>query len=132
MGHEVDVKSLSLIILPQRFAICRLSPDEPLPAFPSHSQFISITRTNDELSIVLPEEIVPSDWKSETGWCCVKVVGPLDLGLTGVLASLVMPLSEEGISVFFISTYDTDYLLIKEENLNKATKILLKNCHVVT
>lgn len=125
------MKSLSLAILPQRFAICRLSPDEPLPTFLFHSQFFSITKTSEELSVVLSEEIVPSDWKTETGWRCLKVSGPLDFGLTGILASLVMPLSEKGIGVFVMSTYDTDYLLVREENLNKATKILLKSGHVV-
>ena len=60
------------------------------------------------------------------------MIGPLDFGLPGSLASLVMPLSKAGISVFVISTYDTDYLLVREENLNKATKILLKSGHVVT
>ena len=125
------MKSLSLTILPQRFAICRLSPDEPLPTFLSHSQFFSITRTSEELSVVLSEEMVPSDWKTEIGWHCLKVIGSLDLDLTGILASLVMPLSEAGISIFVISTYDTDYFLVREENLNKATKILLKSGHVV-
>ena len=127
----MDVKSLSLVILPQRLAICRLSPDEPIPAFLSHSQFFSVTRTSDELSIVLPEEMVPSNWKAETGWRCLKVIGPLDFGLTGSLASLAIPLGEAGISIFVISTYNTDYLMVREENLNKATKILLKSGHVV-
>ena len=127
----MDVKNLSLIIMPQRFAICRLSADEPIPTFLSHSQFISITRTSDELSIVLPEEIVPSGWKTATGWRCLKVIGPLDFGLTGILASLLTPLSEAGISIFVISTYDTDHLMVREENLKKATKILLKSGHVV-
>jgi hypothetical protein len=128
----VNVKSLSLIILPQRLAICRLSPDEPIPTFLFHSQFYSITRTSDELSIVLPEETVPADWKAETGWRCLKVIGHLDFDLTGSLASLAIPLSETGISFFVISTYDTDYLLVKEDNLEKATKVLLKSGHVVT
>jgi hypothetical protein len=127
----VDIKSLSLVILPQRLAICRLSPDETIPTFLFHSQFYSITRTSDELSIVLPEEIVPSNWKAETGWHCLKVIGPLDFDLTGSLASLAIPLSEAGISVFVISTYDTDYLLVREDNLKKATQILLKSGHVL-
>lgn len=127
----MDIKSLSLVILPQRLAICRLSPDETIPTFLSHSPFFSITRTSDELSIVLPEEIVPSNWKAETGWRCLKVIGPLDFDLTGSLASLAIPLSEAGISVFVISTYDTDYLLVREDNLEKATKVLLKSGHVL-
>jgi uncharacterized protein len=128
----VDVKSLSLVILPQRLAICRLFPDEPIPNFLSLSPFWSITRTSDELSVVLSEDIVPADWKAETGWRCLKVIGPLDFDLTGCLASLAMPLCEAGVSIFVISTYDTDYLLIREESLEKATQILLKSGHSVT
>ena len=128
----MDVKSLSLVILPQRLAICRLSPDEPIPTFLSHSQFFSITRTSDELSVVLSEKIVPADWKAETGWRCFKVIGPLDFDLTGTLASLAMPLCEAGVSIFAVSTYDTDYLLVRENNLEKTTEILLKSGHIVT
>ena len=127
----MDVKNLTLIVLPQRFTICRLSPDEPIPTFFFHSPFFSITRTSDELSIVLYEKMMPSDWKTETGWRCLKVIGPLDLDLSGSVASLAMPLSEAGISVFVISTYDTDYLLVRENNLEKATKILRKSGHVL-
>jgi hypothetical protein len=126
------VKNLSLIILPQRLAICSLSPDEPIPEFLSRSPFFSITRTSDELSIVLSEEIVPADWKAETGWRCLKVIGPLDFDLTGILASLSMPLCKAGISIFVISTYDTDYILVKEDRLEKATQVLLKSGHNLT
>ena len=59
-------------------------------------------------------------WKAEKGWRCLKVLGPLDLGLTGILASLAAPLAEAGVPIFAISTYDTDYILVKEENLEKA------------
>ena len=128
----MDVKNLSLIILPRRFAICRLSPDEPIPTFLTRSPFWSITRTGDELSVVLSEEIVPADWEAETGWRCLKVIGPLDFDLTGSLASLATPLYEAGVSIFVISTYDTDYLLVREENLEKATQILLESGHAVT
>jgi len=128
----MDVKSLSLIILPQRFSICRLSSDELIPTFLSHSQFFSITRTSEELSIVLSEEMVPADWKAETGWRCLKVIGPFDFHLTGILYSLTMPLYEAGISIFAISTYDTDYLLVREKSLKKATQALIKNGHSVT
>jgi len=128
----VYVKSLSLIILPQRLAICRLLPDKPIPNFLIHSPFWSITRTSDELSVVLSEEMVPAGWKAETGWRCFKVIGPLDFDLTGSLASLAMPLCEAGVSIFVISTYDTDYLLVREESLEKATQILRESGHVVT
>jgi len=128
----VGVKGLSLFILPERLAICRLFPDEPIPKFLARARFWSITRTNDELSIVLPEEIVPADWKAETGWRCLKVLGPLDFGLTGILASIAVPLSDAGISIFALSTYDTDYLLVRENDLEKAKQVLLASGHVVT
>ena len=80
----------------------------------------------------MPEEIVPADWKAETGWRCLKVLGPLDFGLTSILASIAVPLSDAGISIFALSTYDTDYLLVRENDLEKAKQVLLASGHVVT
>lgn len=93
--------------------------------------FVSTTRTAEELSIVCPQIQVPAVMKRKEGWRCLKVRGPLDFSLTGILASLTTPLAKAGISVFAISTYDTDYLLVKEENLEKAIEILVKKGHRV-
>jgi hypothetical protein len=125
------VNDLSLCILPGRLAICRLPPDAPLPEPSSQASFWSVTRTEEELSIVLPEEAVSAGWHAEGGWRCLKVLGPLDFGLTGILASLAASLAEAGVPIFAISTYETDYILVKEENLERAKYALLASGHSV-
>jgi hypothetical protein len=105
-------------------AICRMEPHQGVPAWVTESSFYSVTRTENELSLVCPEQRVPRRIKSDHGWCCLKIQGPMALSETGVLASLAGPLAEAGISVFVVSTFDTDYLLIKKENLVRATRVL--------
>ena len=104
-----------LTILPETFAICRLDADAAIPAWASASSIFSITRTAEELSIVCLQSLVPDGVRSEQNWRCFKLAGPIPFTMVGVLASLVQPLAEAGISVFAISTFDTDYLLVKEE-----------------
>jgi len=125
------MKSLSLSVLPERLAICRLSPDEPIPKSLAHAQFWSATRTEEELSIVVPEETVPAYWKAERGWRCLKVLGLLDFDLTGILASVAVPLDKEGLSIFVISTHNTDYILVRDGDLEKAKQVLVASGHVV-
>ena len=122
---------LRLLLLPETLAICRLDKDAPIPKWALKGVFFSVTRTMEELSVVCPQIQVPAVMKREEGWRCIKVRGPLDFSLTGILASLTTPLAKAGISVFAISTYDTDYLLVKEENLEKAIEILVKKGHRV-
>src|SRR5262249_2862615 len=88
----------------------RRRPSAPLPQWP-RGDLVSITRTGEELSIVCSEYAVPQDVRCEGGWQCLQVVGPIDFSAVGVLTSLVRPLSEAGISVFVLSTFDTDYLM---------------------
>jgi hypothetical protein len=126
-----SANSLELQVLPERLAICRLPPDAPLPDLPIRAEFWSATRTEEELSVVLSERTVQSGWKVERGWRCLKALGPLDLSLTGVLASLATTLAEAGVPIFAISTYDTDYILVKEENLEKARLALQASGHNV-
>ncbi len=125
------VKNLSLTILPGRLAICRLPLDAAIPECPPQARFWSVTRTTEELSIVLPEESVSPGWQAETGWRGLKVQGPLDFDLTGVLASLAAPLAEASVSIFAISTYDTDYILVKEDDLEKARQVLQVSGHTL-
>jgi hypothetical protein len=94
-------------------------------------EFVSITHTADELSIVCAEEHVPSGVKADREWRALKVEGPLDLALTGILASLANPLAEAQINIFAISTFDTDYLLVKEYNVARACDVLRQAGHVV-
>ncbi|MCL4562402.1 MAG: ACT domain-containing protein [Chloroflexi bacterium] len=124
---------LHLSILPQTFAVCRLPSDDPIPDWTSIGPFTSITRTSDELSIVCMEDTVPShEVKVERGWRLLKIAGPLDFGLVGVLASLLSPLADAGIAVFTLSTYDTDYVLVKQNDLPIALEALRRAGHQTT
>jgi hypothetical protein len=113
-----------LSTLPDTFAVCRLQPDDPWPAWLRNGAFFSITRTPDELSIVCPVAAVPETVQAERGWRCLKVEGPLDFTLTGVLSSLLTPLAAAGISVYALSTYDTDYLLLKQDDFERSLEVL--------
>jgi uncharacterized protein len=108
---------MDLTVLPEPLAICRLRPTDRIPswALEEHESLVSITRTPEELSIVCPEEAVPPDVETvEDGWRALKVPGPLPFELTGVLASIAGPLAAAGLTLFAVSTYDTDYILVKE------------------
>jgi hypothetical protein len=124
--------NLNLSLLPDMYAICRLSPEAPIPDWAHPGDFISITRTSDELSIVCAESGIPDSVKSDKGWRCLKVAGPLDLSLTGVLASLLGPLAEARINIFALSTFDTDFLLVTEKNLSRAAEILIQSGHQIS
>lgn len=90
-----------------------------------------MTRTADELSIVLPEEARRPEWQAETGWRALRVEGTLDFALTGILASLAAPLARAGVSLFAVSTFDTDYVLIRERDLETAKAALAADGHTV-
>jgi len=117
-------KQLSLSVLPNLYAICRLPAEADPPHWAQAGEIVSLTRTPDELSIVCPQEEVPPGVKCERDWRCLKVEGPLDFALTGILASLTGALAEAGISLFALSTFDTDYVLVKAANLEKAVEAL--------
>jgi putative acetyltransferase len=124
-------RRLPLLTVPGRFAVCRLRPDDPVPAWATARVFCSITRTLDELSVVCPEDVVPPDVRSEKGWRCLRVAGTIDFSAIGVLASLVAPLAQAGVSVFAISSFDTDYLLVKEDAFAAACAALRDAGHPV-
>jgi uncharacterized protein len=127
----MNAAKLTLSILEGRFAICRLSARAEIPLQSLDKSFFSITRTPDELSIVCAEDSAPRGERCETGWQCLKVQGPLDFSITGVMASLAMPLAEAGISIFSVSTFDTDYLLVKEADIERAIRALSAAGHSV-
>jgi hypothetical protein len=122
---------LSLLVLDPTFAICSLKRDSPLPDWATSSDFYSITRTYDELSIVCPQDQVPAGVDINKNWRCLKVQGPLGFSITGILASISMPLSTEGVSVFVFSSYDTDHIMVKKYELEKAIEVLQKAGHTV-
>jgi uncharacterized protein len=116
--------NLSIVVLPERYAVCRLRPEDSIPTDLFHGRLCSVTRTENELSIVLLEEDVQAGWQAERGWRCLKVLGPLDFSLTGILSGISGALAEECISIFALSTYDTDYILIPHSSLEKAVSVL--------
>jgi hypothetical protein len=122
----------TLSILSDRLTICRLDKDDEIPAWATKTSFVSITRTAEELSIIAPEAIVPESFPHDAGWRPIKVEGPLEFTLFGVLSSLISPLAQEGISVLAIATYDTDYFLVKEDHCERAASILRSKGHSVS
>ena len=120
---------LTLTVMPGAFAICRLAPDAPLPSWAAAGRFFSITRTSEELSVVCADGDAPAGVKAEKGWRALKVEGPLELSAVGIIASLAAPLAAERISVFVVSTFDTDYLLVRHESLEAAAAALARAGH---
>lgn len=119
------MKNLVLTTLPEKLGVCQLSRGLPIPDWLFEcDSFYSIAVTADEISIICREDLIPADCPSEKGFRAFKVEGPLEFSLTGILASLLVPLAAAEVSVFTISTYDTDYIMVKESNLKKAISAL--------
>ena len=125
-------RQLELTLLPERFAISRLAADSPIPDWATAGTFFSVTRTGDELSVVSELSTVPPGVESQVGWRVLKVHGPFVLSEIGVLASLAAPLAEAKISLFAVSTFDTDYLLVASRTLAAAIAALEKAGHTIT
>jgi hypothetical protein len=125
----MDFKKLSLKILPGRMAVCRFEPSASLPAWMDGSGFYSVTRTSEELTVVCRETLVAADTTCESGWRCIRVKGVLDFSEIGIMFSITRPLAKAGVSVFVISTYDTDYFLVKEKELPKTIDALTAAGH---
>ena len=111
-------------------SICRLDRGSEIPSWAFSSSFLALVKTAEEVSIVCEEGLIPLGIKNEGGWRALKVKGPLDFGLTGILASLTAPLALEKISIFAISTFDTDYILVRE--WEKAVHILTSSGHAIS
>lgn len=124
-----STKVFSLQILPDRMAICRLAPTAPVPDWIEGSRFCSVTRTDEALTVVGSEALVPAGTLNEPGWWCFKVQGPLDFSEIGIIFSLTRPLADNDISVFVISTFDTDFFMVKETDLAKAIDALTAAGH---
>ena len=122
---------LRLSVLDERVGVCRLEPDSEIPEWAASTSFFSATRTADELSVVCPETSVPPHIESEKGWRVLKLEGPFEFSEVGVLASVATPLAETGVGIFAVSTFDTDYVLVKEEQLNLAVAALRERGHKV-
>ena len=121
---------LRISILPVRLAVCRLGPHDDIPEW-VQGTFTSVTRTAEELSILCDDDAVPEDVRAERGWQALKVEGPIPFEMTGVAAALVAPLAEARISVVLLATFDTDYLLLKEEVFARGVEILRAAGHEI-
>jgi hypothetical protein len=118
-GDKID-----LVLLEPVFAVCRLPADELVPDWVQSATLSSVTRTPRELSLVCEQASLPAEVEAETGWRCLMVEGPLAFSQVGILSSLTAPLAAARVSVFAISTYDTDFLLVKEASLEQALSSL--------
>jgi hypothetical protein len=124
-------QQLTLIVVDGNFAVCRLEPGAPIPPWATAGDLFSITGTADELSVVCRQDAVPDGINCERGWRCLRVAGSIPFSVVGVLASLTAPLAEAGISVFAISTFDTDYLLVRAQDLERVVDILRRRGHTI-
>lgn len=120
------MNGLRITTLPGRYAVCRLPPGDSLPDWVTGT-LVSITRTPDELSVICDEECVPGGVRREPGWVAMHVQGPIPFETTGVAAGLTSPLAAEGISVLLVATFDTDYLLVRDEAYARATEALRRS-----
>lgn len=126
---------IALRVRPEQLAICRLPPGSTLPWEQLGEGFWALTHTEDALSVVAPEACIGPAWPADAnagahiarGWRCLEVIGPLDLGLTGVLAQLSAPLAAAGIPIFVLSTYDSDEILVGEAHLERAVAALTEH-----
>jgi uncharacterized protein len=117
---------LALDLHDELLAVCRLGPDEPTPAWveAAPGPLVSITRTRDEVSVVVAEAHVPPDVRAQTGWRALSVRGPLAFSMVGVLAALAAPLAEAQVPIFVVSTFDTDWLLVGADRLDAVLAAL--------
>lgn len=116
--------SLSLEVMPALLSVVRLPPEVGTPPWADSGSWYSVTRSADELSLVCESRVVPRDVRQEGPWRALRVDGPLDFALTGILCRIALPLADAGISIFAVSTFDTDYVLVREEALDDAVSSL--------
>ena len=126
------MQTISLTLLKETFSIHRLPPDSKIPDAALDSPFFAITRTKDELSIVVPETVEIKHAQSDTGWACFKVIGPLEFSLVGVLARIANALANAKVSIFALSTFDTDYILVKREQVDAAKEALTSTGYLLS
>ena len=124
-------RQLQLSLLKDKYGICTLPNTAPIPDWALTQSLASITRTEKELTIVCRLEILPSQYQSDLNWRCFKIDGSFDLNQIGVIASISSPLADAGISIYVISTYDTDYFLIQEQDLEQTISVLSNSGHYI-
>ena len=125
-------RKLNLSLLERTYGICVFESNAPIPEWAAAASLCSITRTEKELTVVCPQNIIPADIRHDGDWRCFRIDGSFDLNQIGVISSLAAPLAKADISIFVVSSYDTDYILIKDEKVEKAIAVLSDNGHSVT
>ena len=123
---------MKLVVLEDELAVARLPATDPTPAWAAQGSISSVTRTAEELSVVCAAAAIPANVPAERGWRCLRVAGRLDFSLTGVLASIAGPLAAAKVSIFAVSTYDTDYVLVREQAVAAAIECLSAAGHEVS
>ncbi|MEU9689171.1 ACT domain-containing protein [Amycolatopsis japonica] len=129
------MRRLAIDVRPGEYAVARLAPDAPVPANlldPGEPVLISLTRTPEELSVICPAGLAPAGATVEDGWRLLSVRGPLAFTLTGIIAALSSELAAAGVALFSMSTFDTDHVLVRATELERAVKALREAGHEVT
>ena len=125
-------RKLKLSLLKDKYGICTLSSTDQIPEWALKASLVSITRTKKELTIVCRQDVIPSQCQCDLNWRCFKVDGSFDLNQIGVISSISLPLAEAEISIYVISTYDTDYFLVQSEKVEQTVSILSGCGHSIT
>jgi hypothetical protein len=130
-GQSSATPPLKLLGVGGRFAVCKLPPDSAIPGWATAGDMFSVTRTAEELSVVCRQEMMPAGTQAEIGWRCLRVAGTMPFTLVGVLASLAGLVAAAGVGVFVVSTFDTDYLFVKEAEFPASVAALRRAGHLV-
>jgi len=124
MASRITLKALN-----GTYGVARLEPSDSIPAWADGSGFVSISRSDDELSIVCRQDRIPSDVRMDGGWSCLKLQGPFAFDETGIVLSVIAPLSTNGIGIFVVSTFDGDHLLVKATDFETTCALLVEAGH---
>lgn len=129
---QTETHQITLEQAPGEYAVCRLAPDATIPSWADGPGFVTISRSAHELSIVCLAQRVPGGTQCEEGWTCLRFVGPFAFGATGIVLSVIRPISEGGLGVFVVSTFDGDHMLIKTDDMPSAARLLTQAGHILT
>ncbi len=111
---------MKLRLLPQIFGILKLNPVNAIPTWATSSDYFFIAKTDDELSIMCPQQAIPDDIAYSADWRCFRVDGDLEFDAVGVVARVSKPLADDGMSLFLVSTHDRDYVFVAKDDLQRA------------
>lgn len=127
----LTTKRITLQPLPGTYTIARLPPDHPIPPWADGPGFVTLSRSPQELSITCLDARVPEGVQADRGWAALRFVGPFAFGETGIVLSVIRPLSENGVGIFVVSTFDGDHLLVQQADRARAWALLAGAGHVL-